>query len=89
MAALTRALEAAPAAAVVDLHEQTLDPLAVIAALHAAGVRVLAFGRHTDPALLRDAREAGATTVVPRSQLVEQLEVLLRALLSSSPAAPH
>jgi hypothetical protein len=47
---------------------------------------VLAFGRHTEPATLRAARDAGAETVVPRSQLVEELPALLGRLLASRKA---
>jgi hypothetical protein len=44
----------------------------------------MAFGRHTEPALLRAARDAGAAIVVPRSQLVEELPELLRRLTSDA-----
>ena len=81
--ALTAALADAPAAAVIDLHERSLDGLAAVRSASAAGARVLAFGRHTEPALLRAARGAGALAVVPRSQLVEELADLLRALLDA------
>jgi hypothetical protein len=41
------------------------------------GAPVLAFGRHTEAALLREARVAGCDRVVARSQLVEELPALL------------
>jgi DNA-binding NarL/FixJ family response regulator len=69
------------AALVIDLHEASLDAIAAIAEAKAAGARVLAFGRHTEPATLRAARDAGADIVVPRSQLVEELPELLRRLV--------
>ena len=73
--------------AVIDLHERTLDAIAAVAAAHRAGVPVVAFGRHTEPATLRAAREAGATIVVARSQLVEELPELLRRLIGGRTAA--
>jgi DNA-binding NarL/FixJ family response regulator len=75
------------AAAVVDLHERALDGPAAVRALSDAGARVLAFGRHTEPAMLRAARESGATIVVPRSQLVDELPDLLRSILDPAAAA--
>jgi DNA-binding NarL/FixJ family response regulator len=84
--ALDSALAPPPRAAVIDLHERSLDGLAAVRSAATRGVRVLAFGRHTEPALLRSAREAGAELVVPRSQLVEELPALLRSLLDVTPA---
>jgi DNA-binding NarL/FixJ family response regulator len=83
-AAAADALAEAPVAAVVDLHERSLDATAAVATLTAAGVRVLAFGRHTEPGMLRAARDAGAEAAVARSQLVEELPELLRELLAPS-----
>ena len=79
---LADALAARPAVAVIDLHERALDPTAAIIDAKAAGARVLAFGRHTEPATLRAARDAGADLVVPRSQLAEELPELLRSLMA-------
>jgi CheY-like chemotaxis protein len=87
--ALAAALGEEPAAAVIDLHERSLDGLAAVRAASAAGVRVLAFGRHTEPALLRAARESAATAVVPRSQLVEVLAALRQALLDTPASEPR
>ncbi len=81
--ALAVALAARPAIAVIDLHERALDPTAAITDAKAAGARVLAFGRHTEPATLRAARDVGADLVVPRSQLAEELPELLRSLLAA------
>ena len=75
--ALDAALAAGPALAVVDLHAAGFDALDAVRRAHAAAVPVLAFGRHTEPATLRAAREAGAQVVVPRSQLVEELPRLV------------
>lgn len=81
---LADGLAAAPAIAVVDLHAAGIDALAAIRDATAAGARVLAFGRHTEPLTLRAARDAGAMRVVPRSQLVEELSALLSALIASA-----
>ena len=40
-------------------------------------VPVLAYGRHTEPALLRHAREAGCAESVPRSTFVEEMVSLV------------
>lgn len=71
----------APAAAVIDLHVTGIDAEDAIRRVKAAGARVLAFGRHTEPATLRAARDAGADTVVPRSSLAEDLPQILASLL--------
>ena len=65
----------------MDLHERAFDPETGVGDAKVAGARVLAFGRHTEPAVLRAARAAGADIVVPRSQLAEELPELLRSLL--------
>ena len=75
------AVAARPALVVIDLHAAGIDVPAVIRAAKAVGSKVLAFGRHTEPATLRAAREAGADSVVARSQLVEELPELLRRLV--------
>jgi hypothetical protein len=55
------------------------DPGGVVAA--AGAVPVLGFGRHTDAALLRAARQAGFARVVPRSVLAERLDELIAELV--------
>ena len=45
------------------------------------GVPVLGFGRHTDPQLLRAARQAGFAKVVARSVLSERLPELVEELV--------
>jgi len=70
-----------PDIVVIDLHAAGIDATATIRAAKAAGARVLAFGRHTEPQTLRAARDAGADSVVARSQLVDELPELLRALV--------
>lgn len=72
-----------PGVVVVDLHADGVDVMDAIRRAHRTGARILAFGRHTDAAALRSAREAGAEVVVARSQLVEQLPALLESLTRS------
>jgi DNA-binding NarL/FixJ family response regulator len=87
-ATVAAALAARPALAIIDLHERNLDALAAVRSAKAAGARVLAFGRHTEPLTLRAARDAGADLVVPRSQLSQELPQLIESLLSAQePAA--
>ena len=62
---------------VLDLHVSGIDWRDVVAAAKERGVPVLAFGRHTEASLLREARELGCDRAVPRSQLVEELNVIL------------
>lgn len=75
------AVAAHPRLVVIDLHAAGIDVPGVIRAAKGGGSKVLAFGRHTEPATLRAAREAGADSVVARSQLVEELPELLRRLV--------
>jgi DNA-binding NarL/FixJ family response regulator len=87
-ATLAAAVAAGPALAIVDLNDRALDAVAAVRSAHTAGVRVLAFGRHTEPLTLRAARDAGADLVVPRSQLSQELPQLIESLLSAQePAA--
>jgi DNA-binding response OmpR family regulator len=76
-----QALRARSAALLVlDLQADDLLWEDVVAAAKEAGngpVPVLAYGQHTKPVLLRDARRAGCDVVVPRSQLVEELPALI------------
>jgi hypothetical protein len=65
----------------------------LIAGARAAGVPVLAFGRHTEAEALRAARHAGAGKVVPNSELVTGLPELVQQLMSAHdnnhPPAQH
>jgi hypothetical protein len=81
---LQAALTDSAAFAVFDVHETAYEPLEAIEQARAAGIRVLAFGRHTAPADLRAARDAGAEIVVPRSELAERLPELLERLTGTS-----
>lgn len=82
-AALRAALASAPEGTVVDLQDAAFDALDAVQQAAAAGSRVLAFGRHTEPGILRDARQAGATQAVSRSELVEELPALLQSLVEA------
>jgi hypothetical protein len=66
---------------IVDLHAMGLDWRAAVSAAKERGVPVLAFGRHTEAALLRDARDAGVDRVVARSTLVEEFASLVGDIL--------
>jgi CheY-like chemotaxis protein len=74
---LTASLDDQPALLIVDLHATSLEWPDAFAAAKERAVPVLAFGRHTEAQLLRNARAAGADRVVPRSELVEELERLI------------
>jgi CheY-like chemotaxis protein len=77
---LRAGIERSPALAVVDLHVMGIDWREAVEAAKAGGVPILAFGRHTEAQLLREARDAGCDRVVPRSQLVEELPELIAEL---------
>jgi hypothetical protein len=70
---------------ILDLHAGfDATDVVSIASGHALGpdverppVPVLAFGRHTEPVLLRAAREAGCVEAVPRSTFVEEMASLV------------
>jgi CheY-like chemotaxis protein len=76
-AAVRDALAANAGLLVLDLHVSGIDWRETVAAAKERAVPILAFGRHTEAALLREARELGCDRVVPRSQLVEELNVML------------
>jgi DNA-binding response OmpR family regulator len=61
---------------VLDLHAGA-EAGAVVMLCQPMGVPVLAFGRHTEAALLRDAREVGCAEVVARSTFVEEMPALV------------
>jgi DNA-binding NarL/FixJ family response regulator len=73
--------------AILDLHA-TDAPSEIIAVCTAGGVPVVAFGRHTEPELLRTAREAGAVAVVPRSTFVEEMVALVERAAKSEQRIP-
>jgi DNA-binding NtrC family response regulator len=70
----------APAVIVLDLHAgATVEEVVG----RAGSAPVLAFGRHTEPELLRAARQAGCVNVVARSTFVEEMVDLVRAASGS------
>ncbi len=80
---LRSALDAGGVAlAVIDLHVGGLGWREALSTAKEASLPVLAFGRHTEPQLLREARAAGCDCVVPRSQLVEELPQLVQSLVA-------
>lgn len=68
----------APALAIVDLEESTLDAFAAIARVRASapGVPIIGFAGHGNVDAIRRAREGGAT-VLARSGFTVQLPALL------------
>jgi DNA-binding NarL/FixJ family response regulator len=76
-------------AAVVDMNERAFDSLEAIKQLSQRHVRVLAFGRHTEPASLRAARDAGAAIVITRAQLAEDLPRILGELAAQETPSPN
>jgi DNA-binding NarL/FixJ family response regulator len=67
----------APDLVIADVNRT--DPSDVLARF--PGVPVLGFGRHTDPQLLRAARQAGFAKVVARSVLSDRLPELVDELV--------
>jgi hypothetical protein len=76
--AVTTSSDAAADLVVADVTR--CDPDLVVAAHE--GVPVLGFGRHADAHLLRQAREAGFSRVIPRSVLAKRLPQVVEALLN-------
>jgi DNA-binding NtrC family response regulator len=74
---LREAVKDAAALVILDLHagSAVADVVAV-----ADQAPVLAFGRHTEPATLREARQAGCAEVVPRSTFVAEMTALVMRL---------
>ena len=77
--ALGKALAAQPLALLLDLQSPG-EPLQVIERAVEAQIPVLAYGQHTKANILRQAREAGDSIAVPRSEVVEDLQGLLARL---------
>ena len=81
---LSRALDRGAALVALDLHAPGLDWRAAAALARERSVPVLAFGRHTEASLLREARDAGCDLVVARSALVEDLPALIARLAGTA-----
>ena len=88
LASFSAALEGrTPVVVILDIHAG-VEAADVVGASAARGAPVLAFGRHTEPALLRAARRAGCQAVVPRSEIVESLpELVAKVRAAGVPAA--
>jgi len=65
----------AGAVIILDLQAEGVPWREVLAA--AGSVPVIAFGQHTKPNILRQAKAAGCRLAVPRSQLVAELPQLI------------
>ena len=65
----------AAAVVILDLQAEGLPWREVLAV--AESVPVIAFGQHTKPNILRQAKAAGCRLAVPRSQLVAELPELI------------
>jgi DNA-binding response OmpR family regulator len=82
-AELRAALRGGASLAIVDLHVRGIAWPEAVSLAKEHSVPILAFGRHTEAQLLREARNAGCDRVVARSQLVEELAALIDAILST------
>ena len=60
----------------LDLHAGAPAD-AIVTLCRPFGIPVVAFGRHTEPALLRAARESGCAAAVARSTFVEEMVELV------------
>jgi CheY-like chemotaxis protein len=81
-AALKAAVPGDPCLVVVDLHNTTLDPIALITSLKqdtaTAETPVVAYLSHVRVDLKREAEKAGADLVLPRSVFLQNLVEMLR-----------
>jgi len=75
-------------AALIDTQANQFDWQGLIQSAIAENVPVLAFGRHTEPQLLRQARAAGAYKAVANSAIVTKLASLLQQRHLNPPALP-
>lgn len=84
--AFTQALEdERPLLVLVNTAARGIDWRAGIVAARNASVPVIAFGSHVDLATQEEARQAGATSVIPNSKLASDLPgVVARALRRGS-----
>ncbi|MFZ4647362.1 MAG: hypothetical protein ACOYNP_16535 [Gemmataceae bacterium] len=73
---LTAALNSSAEVSLILLDLDAMDASTVIAA-SAGRFPVVAYGPHVQAELLRNAREAGCTRVVPRSVFVKELQEIL------------
>ncbi|MEI6046141.1 MAG: hypothetical protein WCS37_17455 [Chloroflexota bacterium] len=73
----------------IDLTARQAEPEALIRAARELGLPVLAFGSHTDPQSLRQARLAGAYRSVPNSVLVSKFPALIAQAFDPTKAPPR
>jgi CheY-like chemotaxis protein len=76
----------APVLAILDLGHHWMDVMFLVDACRKARVPVLAFGPHADMGRQRDARQAGAEFVYPRSKFMADTTGCLRDALAGSRA---
>ena len=72
----------AAAVVILDLQAEGVPWRDVLTA--AGATPVIAFGQHTKPDILRQAKAAGCRLAVPRSQLVEELPQLIEKAKGAS-----
>lgn len=75
--------------ALIDTTARQAEPEVLIREARANGLPVLAFGAHTDPGSLRQARSAGAYRVVPNSMLVAKFSELIAQAFDPAKAPPR
>jgi DNA-binding response OmpR family regulator len=75
-----------PSCVLVDLHNPSLDIVALVRAIGSLSPRprLVGYGSHVDATRLRAARQAGCDDVMPRSQFFEALESRLRDWLRAT-----
>ncbi len=81
-----RALHTRPALAIFDLAIDWVDIGELVRECMSAGVPLLVFGPHVDRGVLREARDAGADFVFPRSKLMTDVTGTLREVLAGARA---
>ncbi len=75
--------------AIIDLSAKQAEPEKLIQEARVAGLPVLAFGNHTDPQSLRQARTLGAYRAVPNSLLSTKFAALIAQAFDASKAPPR
>lgn len=86
--AINQAREANPSLIIVDLQAQQFDPFALAAMLKAdpqlEGCKLLGFFSHVQTALMRQAKDAGFDSVLPRSAFSHRLAEILQGKANGS-----
>ncbi|AWM39234.1 Response regulator receiver domain protein [Gemmata obscuriglobus] len=84
---LAAARATTPGGVILDVHNPGLDLPALLADLKAVcdpAPRVIAYGSHVEPDVLRAARQAGCDRVMPRSQFVTELDAKIGEWLGAN-----